>query len=489
VTSSQIDVPSAAFPPLSRSGVVMGLSGGQLILLAVPVVMIGAAFIGGDPAAAIGLFPFAIPVVAVATTSWKGRSLLSRIHVLGTYLLRRRLGQTRAVVDTTKPVEVGRIAVPGAVGERLKVLSLMSTRLPGAAMVWDRAEGTATAVLRFPTGGWHLTDPGTKRARVLAFDELCRNLASLDGVVRLKTHARTLPVPAATLRAGTDADVEPGREVAVVEYEELLDDPSMGMALQRDMLMTITVSKRAVESQVKAAGGGLAGMGEVLASRVQAIAAGLPACGVPVANAVWLGESELRAAVRLGFDPAATEWIAQHDGALPPDAVLASMVDETLDALVTDSGVHRTWWIEDWPRSQVPAGFLADLVGSGPFARTVTQVFVPVALHEAEKRLLRAEGSHMSVTQRNERLGRPPSSTHVAEERDLVARRDELAEGYGDVRFTGYVTVSGADEAALASAHTWLVAHGTRLHFNPLRGQQYTAFLTSALPLGLGPRA
>src|SRR5690606_22652895 len=129
----------------------MGLSGGQLAWLAVPVLVIGGAFIGGDPATAIRMFPFMLPVVVVATTSWKGRSLLSRIATLGTYLARRRLGQTRAVVDTAKPVEVGRIAVPGAVGERLKVLSLMSTRLPGAAMVWDRAEGTATAVLRFPT--------------------------------------------------------------------------------------------------------------------------------------------------------------------------------------------------------------------------------------------------------------------------------------------------------------------------------------------------
>ena len=42
MTSSQIDVPAASFPPLSRSGVLMGLSGGQLALLAVPVlVMIG----------------------------------------------------------------------------------------------------------------------------------------------------------------------------------------------------------------------------------------------------------------------------------------------------------------------------------------------------------------------------------------------------------------------------------------------------------------
>ena len=127
MTSSQIDVPAASFPPLSRSGVLMGLSGGQLALLAVPVLVVGAAFIAGDPASAIGLFPFAVPVAAVATTSWKGRSLLSRINILGTYLVRRRLGQTRAVVDTSKPVEVGRIAVPGAVGERLKVLSKRAT--------------------------------------------------------------------------------------------------------------------------------------------------------------------------------------------------------------------------------------------------------------------------------------------------------------------------------------------------------------------------
>lgn len=481
---SQSVVPEASFAPLSRSGVVAGLSWAQIVIVAIGVVPTAVRAMSGDPAGAIAqAFLYSLPVAALGAGSWEGRSFVSRIATLGVFMLRKRLGQTRAVVDPMADREVGRINVPGAVGERVKTLSLVGTRFAGGAFLWDRGAGTATAVLRMTTRGWMLADPGTKAARARAFDELCRALADLEGVVRVVSHARTFPGSRTEL-------ARPGEgEWVDEEYDELLDHPTLGAVLHRDVLVALTVSKEQVKAEVKQAGGGIAGMSAVLADRVGSVLAYLPACGVRTEGASWLSEAQIRGAVRLAFDPKAASWLAEMDGQLPPDAILTGVVDEQLDHLVTDSAFHRTWWIERWPSTVVPAGYLSELLGGGLFPHVVTQVWEGVPIHKAELRLRRAESSHSSVARLSEKIGRATTTDHDAEARELVQRRQELSNGFGDTRYAGYVTASAPSLAKLKEAESYINTNTGEARLNALRGQQYAAFVTSALPLGIGPRA
>ncbi|WHP16599.1 SCO6880 family protein [Cellulomonas sp. ES6] len=481
--AEQSVVPVASFAPLSRSGVVAGLSWAQMVIVAAGVAPTAVRFMGGDlPGGLLQTLWWSLPVVIFGAGSWAGRSYVSRVATLGVFMLRRRLGQTRAVIDPMASRELGRINVPGAVGERVKTLSLVGTRFAGAAFLWDRAAGTATAVLRVATHGWMLADPAVKASRARAFDEMCRALADLAGVVRVVSHARTFPGSRAELdRPGIGSWVDD-------EYAELLEHPTLGEVLHRDVLIAVTVSKEKVRGEIRAAGGGRAGMSAVLADRIASMLAYLPACGVRTEGAAWLSEAQIRGAVRLAFDPQAASWLAELDGCLPQDAVLTGVVDEKLDHLVTDSAVHKTLWIERWPSTEVPAGYLSELLGGGLFPHVVTQVWEPVPIHKAEVRLRRAESSHSSVARISEKIGRATTSDHDAEARELAQRRQELSLGFGDTKYAGYVTVSAPDLAKLKEAIGYVNTHTGEARLNALRGQQFASFITS-LPLGIGPRA
>ncbi|HEY0188157.1 MAG TPA: SCO6880 family protein [Cellulomonas sp.] len=475
-------VPAASFAPTPRSGVVLGMSWPQLVLVVVGLVPTLARFmaqdLGGALRTAIGL---SVPVCVFAVGRWGGRSLLTRTVTVGVFVVRRLLGQTRMTVDPSAVREQGRIGVPGAAGERLRTLSLVGTRYAGGAFLWDRAARTGTVVLRMTTYGWALISTSEKIARVQAFDEMCKGLAEQAGVARVTTHARTYPAT-----AGEPVQAEVGSWVEA-EYADAVRMGESTRPVHRDVLLTVSVDRSAVREEVAQAGGGKVGLSAVLADRVASLLAFLPQCGVRPEDAAWLSESQLRGVVRLGFDPAAADWLWAAGGRLPADAVLASVVEEHSDHLVTDSGLHKTFWVERWPAEPTPAAYLADVVGTGRYVHTVTQMWVPVPRHESDRRLRSARQAHRGIQNLSERIGREMSSDMEAEGAELELRRAELAAGYGDVRYTGLVTISAGDAAELKTAAVKLRQDTPGSTLNPLRGQQYAAFLTS-LPLGLGLR-
>jgi hypothetical protein len=68
-----------------------------------------------------------------------------------------------------------------------------------------------------------------------------------------------------------------------------------------------------------------------------------------------------------------------------------------------------------------------------------------------------------------------------------LQRESELADGHAEFRFSGYVTVSGADRPGLeaACAEIEQAAQQSRIELRRLYGQQREAF-TWTLPLGRG---
>jgi hypothetical protein len=70
-----------------------------------------------------------------------------------------------------------------------------------------------------------------------------------------------------------------------------------------------------------------------------------------------------------------------------------------------------------------------------------------------------------------------------------MRRESEIAAGYGEVRFSGFVTVSGRDRDDLRSATSHVLEHAARarLELHRMYGQQADAF-TFTLPLCRGLR-
>jgi hypothetical protein len=478
------ELPEAVFARVSRTGVIAGLSGPQLALAALGLARPMWELVASSnlPGALGALLWWTTPLVVLACGSWRGRSFLERVNVMGLFSLRQVLGQTRAVVRVGAQHRAGAIAVPGALGDRLTTLDMVGTAF-GGAFLWDQVTQEATVVLRVTTEGWPLAAPAQQSGRARGLSDLCQRLASVEGICRVVKHSRTYPVPPLSAPVGAAG------ALVRVDAEELAEHPAMQTLRGRDEVITMTLDARAVAAEIDAAGGGIEGLSWALGDRVGQVVLGLPECGVRTQDATWWSAGQIRAAVRLAFDPDAAGLLAESGWSLDDGAVIASVADERYDHLVTDTAVHRTLWVETWPSIPARAGFLSNLVATGTITRTFTQMWCPGQVYSAEKRLLNAEASHNSATAVNTKLGRPAPIAHTTEGKELRRRRRELEAGYADVRHSGWITLTAADVEELRAAEMWVRSTARGLGLKTLRGDQWAAFCTAALPLGIGPRA
>ena len=60
-------------------------------------------------------------------------------------------------------------------------------------------------------------------------------------------------------------------------------------------------------------------------------------------------------------------------------------VDEKWDHVRVDRAIHRSWWVEGWPRLEVPAAWMDLLLLGGDCTRTVTVVFEPISPSQAAR--------------------------------------------------------------------------------------------------------
>ena len=482
--TSYDSVRSATMPPLRRSGIALGLGKGQLSLLGLALVVVVIANVTRGLPGVLGSFWLWLPLLTLATGQWRGRSLTERLGVEALFAFRRAIGKTTATVDVDAHRTESKLEIPGAIGERLNLLELVGTSVQGAGFVWDAAAGTATAVLRFSTDSFDLAATTQKNSRADAFGQACRTVAAMEGVSRVVTYARTIPRPTTYL------STDPSRSLSAAaseQYRELLSSTALGGAPYRDVLVTITVYRAAVKNEVKAAGGGRAGVSAVLQTRVSELVSALRGTGVSARNAAWLDGAAIRGACRLAFDPTAAVWLDPRDG-IPAHNVAVTSLAEHRDHLEVDSAVARTWWVERWPNDPIQAGFLSALISSGDHWHTVTQVWVPAGLAASEKRLNNDTSALATLQRVNKSLGREQSTGQDREEESLAMRRTDLIAGYGDVRYSVYVTAIAPEVSDLDAIGRWVTKTVPGTGLNPLKAQQWAAFTQAALPLGIPAR-
>jgi hypothetical protein len=152
--------------------------------------------------------------------------------------------------------------------------------------------------------------------------------------------------------------------------------------------------------------------------------------------------------------------------------------------------VHRTYWVAQWPRLEVGSGFLLPLLLGPSGVRSVSLVAQPVPPARSRAAVEAAITSDEADSQvRQERGFR---TTARSERQHAAARRreSELAAGHEELRFTGFVTVTGRDDDELDRACEAVVqaAQQSYLDLQVMYGQQDTGFACGALPLcrGLG---
>jgi hypothetical protein len=152
-----------------------------------------------------------------------------------------------------------------------------------------------------------------------------------------------------------------------------------------------------------------------------------------------------------------------------------------------DRVVQRTYWIAEWPRSEVGPDFLLPLLLSTAERRSVSLVMAPVPARLAVRAVEHARTSGAADADLRARHGFALSARARRQHEAVVQREAELAAGHVAYRYSGYLAVVAPDPEGLGRACARLeqAAALSRLVLRRLDGHQGDA-LVVCLPVGRG---
>jgi hypothetical protein len=149
----------------------------------------------------------------------------------------------------------------------------------------------------------------------------------------------------------------------------------------------------------------------------------------------------------------------------------------------SDAAFHNTDWISSWPRSEVGPSFLAPPLMQCATVRTVVVTIEPIPFGQAMRPADMAQTMGLSGEMERRRQGFMTTSSAWRRAQAVTRREGELADGFAEMRFYGFVNVSARTSEELGRASELERARSARLlDFQRMHGKQEAAF-TNTLPL------
>lgn len=482
-------------PRRSRQGVVLGLDGWQVTFL----VLAGAALLAGvirlGPVGLLIAAPVYLPMGAVALVTVHG---LSAPKMVGLWLAKQLRGAAGGTTQRYRPERAqlqGTINLPGTRA------SVQVWDVDGLATVYNPHEHTVSITAELEVQGFLMKDVPERYDLAEQWAKVLASFTQRAGIARVTLQERTTPT---TIRAARDYYRTTARRLrtdtagpAAQNYQQVMDASERFAVAHRNYL-TLTLDLLALGSQLKALGGGKTAIQAVAAIEAGNVADALHAVKITVRR--WLTPRDIAALARTAFDPEFLSCVQNRD-AEHAGVDLTGIGPMSLDEprgrngiVVTDSGVHTTMWIHEWPRSDAPVGFISPIV----FARhpitgeAVTHILSialsPVPVSKALKRIR----DEKRIWRGNERLraqrGADGSAADEADWAALEKQEAEIVAGHGEFRYGAYLTITAADEESLdqavAGVRNALSRSGMEAQI--LYCQQAEALMVNALPIGMG---
>jgi hypothetical protein len=473
--------PRYAFDPLERRGLLFGLRPTQIALTAAAMILAWAA-LRALPAPAGSLLALMTATAGTGSALWsKDGQTVAAWGMLGLRWVARRLRgpllseEPLDGVSGRTPVSRGRRSAPAAGLQGVDLVGLPAEPgQPAVGVIVDRTAGRLVAVVPALGASFSLLDPDDQASRLdswrLALNSLARPGTPVRRVQWVELSApedgcTRVPLPRSECR----------RAKAVDSYFELVASASAG-ALTHQVWLVVAVEGPDPRS---AHGGRRAA--DTIRRELRLLEGQLRNAGVLAPGP--LDEAALSSVLRAAHateEPRAGSSMRRAFGPMADE--------EGWSAYRADGTWHATYWIAEWPRIEVGPDFMSPLLLSGG-RRAVSVVMEPVAPERAAREVRSARTSDAAEEQLRATAGFTPNARRGKEAEAALRREDELADGHAEFRFSGYVTVSAADRAALdlACAETEHAAQGAHLEIRRLYGRQREAF-TWTLPLARGLR-
>ncbi|MFJ3656532.1 SCO6880 family protein [Streptomyces nigra] len=473
------------FPHRSRRGIFLGLSLPQLILVSCTLMVLLMTVISTGLLGAVALTPLWAASGALVAIRRHGRSLIDWAPIVTRYAHRRRTGQTLWLArPVTRPRQDGVLHLPGTTAS-LKVVT-PGDSANGAAAVHDPHHQTLTAIARVSSRAFALLDPATQNHNVSSWGRALAGIARTGHIATVQVLERTVPDSGDTLTRHWTHNGQPQTPVAGQIYSELVASAGPAAA-PHETYLAISLDLKAARRLISQAGGGLPGSFTVMEQTTASLAQAARNAGLQVTG--WLTSREIAAVIRTAYDPKALaalqQWSETGRAEADPAAAGPVVQFEEYDRLATDSARHATYWVENWPRTEMGAGFLHGIMFTAGVRRSLSLIYVPQGLESALRDVQRKKAAIIADANERARRGQVDSEEDSVEYADVKQRERQLIAGHADVALTGLVTVTAETDALLDAACAQIETHAVTsgVDLRRLNYQQPDAFALTALPL------
>jgi hypothetical protein len=478
-TMRDFELAPVKFSRLSRRGVLLGLSGSQLVVVGFgAIILVFALYVGGG-ASLMYVVPILLVCAALAFVGVGGRKIVEWLPVVTRWLWRSTGGQLLFRRRIVQPRPVGTLALPGDAARLRQWFDPES----GAVMVHDPHGSTLTAIVGVTHPAFILLDPLEQQRRVTSWGRVLATACRSGRIASVQVMERTLPDSGKGLAQWWSQHGRQDGSWTSTTYGELID--RAGPAGERHAsTVSIALDMKAAGRAIRAAGGGKRGAAAVLRQEMSTMTAALRAADL--APSGWLEPGDLAVILRSAYDPVVAGALERH-GDLGRDLATAGpvAVSETWASVRSDSAHHCVLWISEWPRSLVYPGFLAPVLLSSGVRRTFSLLFTPMRTDQAARDIRKKKTEYISDAAQRQRIGQIEDAQQSAEYHDVLQQEADLTAGHGVLRTTGLIAVSAQDpdELERAVADIEQAAIQASCETRRLWGQQAQAFSSAALPL------
>lgn len=482
-------------PRRSRQGVVMGMDPWQLTFITAAAV---ALLIFVNRFGPLGLLygaPIYLAFGITALTTIRG---MSTPRMAGLWLMKQVRHATGATTEKFRPERprlTGTLNLPGTRA------SIQLWDVNNVAATYNPQDRSVSVIAELEVQGFLMHDLPERFDLAEQFDRVLGPFTQRPGVKRVTLQERTLPTTIRAAREHYDTvrrvqNLSADSPVAH-NYQDVMDLSERFEVAHRNYIV-LTLDLIVLGGQLKALGGGKDAIVTLAQIEAGNLADALTSAKITVRR--WLSPRDVAALGRLAFDPEFAATVQNRPEAVAgvdPVAIGPMYLEEPKGRngiVVTDSGVHTTMWVHEWPRSDSPVGFLSPVV----FARhphtgeAITHIFsivlTPVPVGKALKRIR----DEKKVWRGNETLrakrGADGSAADAADWRALEQREQEIARGHGEFQYGAYLTVTAPDEERLDQAIAGMRNALSRagMEAQVLYCQQAEALMVNALPIGMG---
>jgi hypothetical protein len=478
-TKTDYELNPVKFSRLAKRGLLLGLSGPQLVCLGIAAfAIVIALYLGGGIALAY-TSPFWLLGVCLALVGVNGRKLIEWAPITLRWASRARKGQTMFNRRINKPRPAGTLALPGSAASLRQWVDPQT----GAVMVHDPHAATLTSVIEVTHPSFVLLDPAEQERRVQAWSRVLATTCRSGRIARLQILERTLPDSGSGLADWWRLHGKDDGSWTAKVYQELIR--RAGPASERHATtISVALDMKAANRAIRGASGGMKGAAAVLTQEMNTLTTALRSADLNPGN--WLGPDQLAFMLRTAYDPASATKLERHPQ-LGRDLADAGpvAVRETWNGMRTDTAHHAVLWISEWPRAQVFPGFLGPLLLSSGIRRTFSLMVMPMRADQAARDIRRKKTEHIADQAQRAKIGQIEDAATTAEYADVLKQEADLTSGHGVVRYVGLISVSAKTEEDLQAALAAIeqAAVQASCETRTLVAEQAQAFTAAALPL------